>query len=105
MKRLTECCRIKGSNSVVDAAEDYILQTISTKGTSSRENVRLHKNVDNRKCYNCDRIGHITKNCRAPKRRIKDKKPNMATYFVKPSYGDMAYAITIIALSIIYIFV
>ena len=35
--------RIKGSNSVVDAAEDYILQTISTKGSSSRENVSLHK--------------------------------------------------------------
>jgi hypothetical protein len=39
----------------------------------------LHNNVDSRKCYNCDRIGHIAKNCRAPKRRIKDKKPNAAT--------------------------
>ena len=39
-------------------------------------------------CYNCHRIGHITKMCCAPKRRIKDKKPNMATYFVKPSYGE-----------------
>ena len=32
--------------------------------------------------------GHIAKNCCAPKRRIKDKKPNAATYFVKPSYGE-----------------
>ena len=80
--------RNKGSNSVVDAAEDYILPTISPKGSSSRENVRLHNNVDSRKCYNCDRIGHIAKNCRAPKCRIKDKKPNAATYFVKPSYGE-----------------
>ena len=80
--------RNKGSNSVVDAAEDYILPTISPKGSSSRENVRLHNNVDSRKCYNCDRIGHIAKLCRAPKRRIKDKKLNAATYFVKPSYEE-----------------
>jgi hypothetical protein len=33
-------------------------------------------------------LGHIAKNCRVPKRRIKDKKPNAATYFVKPSYGE-----------------
>ena len=78
----------KGSNIVVDAVEDYILPTISPKGSSSMENVRLHNNVDSRKCYNCDRIGHIAKNFRAPKRRIKDKKPNAATYFVKPSYGE-----------------
>ena len=80
--------RNKGCNSVVDAAEDYILPTISPKGSSSTENVRLHNNVDSRKCYNCDRIGHISKNCRTPKRRIKDKRPNTATYFVKPSYGE-----------------
>jgi hypothetical protein len=48
--------RNKGCNSVVDAAEDYILPTISPKGSSSRENVRLHNIVDSRKCYNCDRI-------------------------------------------------
>jgi hypothetical protein len=80
--------RNKGRNSVVDAAEDYILPTISAKGSSYRENVRLHNVVDSRKRYNCDRIGHIAKNCRPPKRRIKDKKPNAATYFVKPSYGE-----------------
>jgi hypothetical protein len=77
--------RNKGCHIVVDNAEDYILPTISPKGSSSRENVRLHNNVDIRLCYNCDRIGHIAKNCRASKRRIKDKKPNTATYFVKPS--------------------
>jgi hypothetical protein len=49
-------------------------------------NVRLNNNVDSRKCYNCDRIG--AKICRAPKRRVKDKKPNAATYFVNPSYGE-----------------
>ena len=65
--------RNKGSNSVVNAAEDYILPTISQKGSSSRENVRLHNNVDSRKCYNCDLIGHIPKNCRTAKRRINDK--------------------------------
>jgi hypothetical protein len=52
--------RNKGCNSVVDAAEDYILPTISPKGSSSRGNVRLHNNVDSRKCYNGDRIGHIS---------------------------------------------
>ena len=80
--------RNKGINSVVDAVEDYILPTISPKGSSLRENVRLHNIVDSRKCYNCDRIGHIAKNCRPPKRGIKDKKPIAGTYCVKPSYGE-----------------
>jgi hypothetical protein len=52
----------KGSNIVVDAAEDYILPTISPKGSSSMENVRLHNNVDSRKCYNCDRTAMFATN-------------------------------------------
>ncbi|CAG2187503.1 unnamed protein product [Mytilus edulis] len=69
--------RNKGSASVVEAAEDYIVPT-------KNDNVQNDENrTDNNRCFKCKAIGHYARDCEK-----KDKTTgNLASYLVKPLVG------------------
>ncbi|CAG2248950.1 unnamed protein product [Mytilus edulis] len=70
--------RNKGSASVVEAAEDYIVPT-------KNDNVQNDENrTDNNRCFKCKAVGHYARDCE----KKKDKTTgNLASYLVKPLVG------------------
>ncbi|CAG2248608.1 unnamed protein product [Mytilus edulis] len=70
--------RNKGSASVVEAAEDYIVPT-------KNDYVQNDENrTDNNRCFKCKAIGHYARDCG----KKDNKKGNTASYLVKPLVGQ-----------------